>query len=551
MPIPHSDSINALRLAENHFLEVLLSRFDLRREVNRAHLKVSFDDETPACWNRAGREDLKKYLFENTEKIAGYQEQLDNLLLDERLDRFEFNDPDFVFRWASAGALPIVRLGNEEYYCLFYREIRPIGWNIANGACDTSSELLDPLQTLERELCEELIILDPKKRDWYVLERGDPDSLDRPEFRAVRLILEDLKRKRIWDRGAGVHQLETALKWFNGPDIATINGPDKVHHTVAGCYLNINAEDFGIELDRVVKINVSEDALIFDGEILNGKLLNRLVGLFRTSRLNREFGADAGCKTDRLIPDKYFYEGVLHDGAVFEYLMGGDFLECGESVSDGDFIAHIGETGIRSPEDIRAWKAEPAKFKLCPVTRRLLQRFARSIPKEQTTAEPLEKTAAEPCEVFVSFGQGDEDLARRVADFIEHRCHKSVFYYPRDQSDYDFSRTIDNALESAQCIVAVGSSLEHLTRRWPEYEYRTFHIDVRSDKKPNGKLLALVMGIDPRDLPLPLRRFQVRSCANELGLPKALEELLPYLTGLRPWKTQPEGVEDFDPRTKD
>lgn len=540
MPIPESASIRSLRLAENHFLEVLLSSFDLRREGRRAHLRVSFDADTPACWNRAGREDLKAHLFKNMERISGLQKQLDDLLVNERLDRFEFSDPDFVFRWASAGALPIVRLGNEEYYCLFYREIRPIGWNIANGACDVSNELLDPLQTLERELCEELIILDPKERDWYVLERSDPDSLDRPEFTAVRLILEDLKKRGIWDKGAGVHQLETALKWFNGPDIATIQAHDKKHHTVAGCYLNINAEDFGIELDRVVKINVSEDALIFDGEILNGKLLNRLVGLFRTDRLNMEFGSENECKTNRFIPDKYFYEGVLYDGAAFEYLMGDDFLECGESLPDGDFITYIEETGNRSLEEIRAWKNEPEKFRLCPVTHRLMQRFARSIPKQQSAAEAFE--------VFVSFGHGDEKLAEQVAQFIEKRCGKSVFYYPRAQTDYDFSRTIDSALESAQCIVAVGSRIENLVRRWPEYEYRTFHIDVRSDKKPNGKLLALVMGIDPRDLPLPLRRFQVKSCSNEMGLENALEELLPYLTGSLSWKTQPDDAKDFDPR---
>jgi hypothetical protein len=106
-----------------------------------------------------------------------------------------------------------------------------------------------------------------------------------------------------------------------------------------------------------------------------------------------------------------------------------------------------------------------------------------------------------------------------------------VFYYPRTQTDHDFSRAIDSALESAQCIVAVGSRLEHLTGRWPEYEYRTFNVDVHSGKKPNGKMLSLVLGIDPVDLPLPLRRFVVTSCPNESDLPKALEQLLPYVTG--------------------
>lgn len=521
MSIPESASIRPLRLAENHFIEVLLSRFDLRREGNRAHLRVTFDAETPACWNRSGREELRRELFRSSKQIDAYQKALDDVLVNESSDEFVFDDPDFAFRWASAGALPIIRLGSVEYYCLFYREIHPIGWNIANGACDSSAELLDPLRTLERELCEELIILDPKSRDWYVLERGDPDSMDRPEFSAVRLILEDLKQKGMWDKGAGVSQLETALKWFNGPDIATIYAQDQKRHVVAGSYLNINAEDFGIELDRVVKINVSEDALVFDGEILNGRLLNRLVGLFRTDKLNSRPSLKGELKVEPFIPDKYFYEGVLYDGAAFEYLMGDNFAGLGDSGREGDFITHIKEAGSRSAEEIRTWKSEPDKFKLCPVTRSLLQRFVRSIPKQ--------KPATGAFEVFISFGTGDEDLAGQVAQFIKERSGKSVYYYPHVQADYDFSRAIDSALESAQCIVAVGSRLERLTRRWTEYEYRTFHNDVRSDKKPNGKLLALVMGIDPAELPLPLRRFQVRSCRDERGLQQALEGLLPYL----------------------
>ena len=48
MPIPASASVRPLRLAENHFLEVLLSKFALYREGKCAHLEVSFDSETPA-----------------------------------------------------------------------------------------------------------------------------------------------------------------------------------------------------------------------------------------------------------------------------------------------------------------------------------------------------------------------------------------------------------------------------------------------------------------------------------------------------------------------
>ena len=505
MPILDSASIRPLRLAENHFLEVLLSKFNLRREGSGAHLEVSFDSETPACWNRAGRDEIYAHLSKQGQKITNYQTLLENVLVHGSAEGFPFDDPDFVFRWASAGALPIVRLGDEEYYCLFYREIRPIGWNIANGACDSSTELLDPLCTLERELCEELIILDPKTSSWYGFDRGDASFLHRPEHRTVQLIVETLKKKGLWQRNAGVGLLETGLQWFNGPDSATIYAQDILlkteKHDVAGCFLNINAEDFGIELDRVVKINVGKDALVFDGEVSNGRLLNRVVGLFRTDRFDLE--------KNEYIPDKCFYGGDSVGGPAFQHRMGNDFLK------------DIKLSGLRSRAEIEAYEAEKFKFDLCPVTRQLLQRFMSTLPKQPAA------TAA--CEVFISFGHGDEKLADKVARFIEKRCGKNVFYYPDKQKDYDFSRAIDEALESAECIVVVGSRLENLMTRWPEYEYRTFNIDVNSGKKPKGKLLSLVVGIDPISLPLPLRRFAVTSCASEIELPNALEQLVRYI----------------------
>ena len=497
------------------FSEVLLSKFNLHREGKGAHLEVSFDSETSACWNLAGRDELRRHLFKSAEKIDSYQRALDDVLVNESCDEFVFDDPDFVFRWASAGALPIVRLGSEEYYCLFYREIEPIGWNIANGACDSSEELMNPLRALEREVCEEFIILDPKKSEWSVLERGDPGSIDRPEFNAVRLIVQDLKDKGLWNKRADVNRVETPLKWFNGPDVATIDAKDVFNrwerHSVAGCYLNINAEDFGIELDRVIKINVSEDALIFDGEIKNGKLLNRVVGLFRTDKLNPT--ADQ----KEFIPDKCFYGGKELDGQSFKRRM------------RDSFRTDLRLAAIRPDWRIEEWEKCADKFDLCPVTRRLVQRFSRSIPQHSPVTAPFD--------VFISFGHEDKALAHQVADFIAKRCGKRVFYYPKSQTECDFEPAIDRALESSQCIVAVGSKIEHLTAEWPSYEYQTFHGDMRNGRKPNGKLLSFVLGIDPIELPLPLRKYVVTTCSSESEIPTALEDLLQYLNGDSPRRT--------------
>lgn len=65
---------------------------------------------------------------------------------------FLHNDENFPFRYASGGTLPILRMEGQGYYCFFYRDIFPIGWNIANGGCCTREELLNPQMTIEREL---------------------------------------------------------------------------------------------------------------------------------------------------------------------------------------------------------------------------------------------------------------------------------------------------------------------------------------------------------------------------------------------------------------
>jgi hypothetical protein len=499
MKFPSSAPVRPLHLAENHFLEVLLSNYSLHRDGKGAHLEVSFDFQTPACWNRAGRKAIRRILLADPTKIESYQRALDDVLVHGCRGEFTFADPDFVFRWASAGALPVVRLGNEEYYCLFYREIHEIGWNIANGACDSSEELQDPLRTLERELCEELVILDPVRGDWHVLDRGDPNSADRPEYGAVRLAIDQMRRNGTWEHGATVGQLGTALKWFKGPDSVTINAYG-TSHEIGGCYLNINAEDFGIELDRVVKINVGEEAVIFDGELAGGKLLNRIVGLFRSDKMNTMLGAD------RFIPDVCFISGLRKDKAGFEHHM------------SAHFVNDIKKT--RTPDEVQSYIDEPLKFKLCPVTSRILRRFASTV----SDGRPL----SHEVDVFISFGHGDEKLANQVAHFITDRCKRSVFYYPRNQTDYDFARSVDRALEAAEYIVVVGSRIDRITGSWPEYEYRTFHVDMRSGKKPNGKLLSVVVGLDPVELPLPLRRYTVISCQNEAELPITLKQLMPY-----------------------
>ena len=129
------------------------------------HLHVEFDDKTPAIWDQNG----KRYLREILPRVKRDEVQAnpDEFFAGNGGSSYEFGQPkvdppEFLFRYASGGTLVLVEFEGDQrpnlYYCLFYRDIHPIGWNIANGGTDTRAELLNPHDTIHRELREELII---------------------------------------------------------------------------------------------------------------------------------------------------------------------------------------------------------------------------------------------------------------------------------------------------------------------------------------------------------------------------------------------------------
>ncbi len=66
-------------------------------------------------------------------------------------------------RWSSGGALPFVRLvenrqnqGGVTHVALFFRDLDPVGWNVANGASEHEDELSDFDRLTTREFSEEL-----------------------------------------------------------------------------------------------------------------------------------------------------------------------------------------------------------------------------------------------------------------------------------------------------------------------------------------------------------------------------------------------------------
>jgi hypothetical protein len=352
----------AMRDGERDLIQLLLKDFSLSRSGKGASLGVSFGINTKKITNRDRKDVIKATIPRFRQAACRLQERLDGFLIENRGPGLEIEERDFKFRYASGGVLPILRRGGRDYYCLFYREVDPIGWNIANGSTNTLVELLNPLEAANRELCEELLIVNPENKIRYVFADDSGKLPACPEFAVARQIWNEFFPELDFP---GFEEVEKRLKWDDGPDELRISTEFGGSRTISPCYLNINALDFGIEVDRIVHVDLDEGDRLCDGEIIDGSLLNRVVGLFEVEEMNQKMRSGETSFRPQLV----FHSGVDRSSDPLESVI-------------KEFIKHVRSTGIRTKAKLDYFKRTPVKkrYDLCPVTRRIIQRYAGSVP---------------------------------------------------------------------------------------------------------------------------------------------------------------------------
>ena len=138
-------------------------------------------------------------------------------------------------------------------------------------------------------------------------------------------------------------------------------------------------------------------------------------------------------------------------------------------------------------------------------------------------------------DIFISFKNllpdgtptRDSAIAREVYDFLEKKGF-SVFLSNVSLERLgisEYKKAIDDALDVASVIVAVGTSREHLEWRWVRYEWDSFFSDILSGFKPSGRVFAFIEGMRILDLPRSLR--QAQTFVNEPG---ALDALFNFIS---------------------
>ena len=110
------------------------------------------------------------------------------------------------------------------------------------------------------------------------------------------------------------------------------------------------------------------------------------------------------------------------------------------------------------------------------------------------------------CQVFISCTCTEQALAKQLHDFLQNR---GMSAFLSGWSEKHYPDVIDQALTSATCLVVLGTAPEAFDSGWVGYEWRSFLNEIRSGRKSNGQLFALVGGVAVEQLPFALRRSQL------------------------------------------
>lgn len=507
--------ISSLRHAEQNFLEVLVPDFTIRRkpESGGFSLKLAFSPESLSIWHRRGKDEVHKKLIPDFPgQCREHGAKLESFFFENQLDQYTFNDQTFPFRYCSGGALPIITIAGKQYYRLHWRDIHPVGWNITNGGSDSLSEMLDPSRIIQRELFEELVVFDLESDPPRRLVLGEQgiggDAFPSEAWR--------LWHARLMPRINNIAALTNELLpcgWLRGPDDLTVTyrgtGPsDHLPHRAAGFVLNINAEDFGIEVDRAVRIELPETAVICDGEMISGCLLNSPIGLFEVQSMHEAIRK--GSLDFR--PSILFFNAERHNPADIEEVVEA-FLE--EKKRNGLLpdveIKQLGEAD-----------AKGLKYNLCPVSRTVIRRCM-----ELATRDSAPITGE--IDVFLSFASEDQARAQQIHDWLVAHGKRQVFFSPESIREADFTSAIFTALEQARNLVVVGTRLDHLRKNWVSYECRSFFNRMMREENGNRRIFTVLPGLPATAKPpAPLADYKIIACSRE-SLDERLEELLASL----------------------
>lgn len=238
----------------DEFVQVLVDRFILSRDENGKMLQFEIHNNSLAIRDAKARYLLNQFVEKSIkeEKVRKLLSKLQEFEKDNHLLSYEFDATAYPFRYANGGVLPIIKVRKKDYFCLFYRAVFPVGWNIANGAANNIDDIRNPVKIIHREFSEEFIIADHDNKILYIFNDNDNDVMSGTQETAYKLWNEKLS---IYDL-SNYERRSIPLYWIMGNDKLQFKyGKDEFSYD--GFFVNITPEDNAIEIDKIALINLT------------------------------------------------------------------------------------------------------------------------------------------------------------------------------------------------------------------------------------------------------------------------------------------------------
>lgn len=295
--------------------------------------------------------------------------------------------------------------------------------------------------------------------------------------------------------------------------------------------MNINATDFGIEIDRVANVSVSDKAIIFDGEISDNIPVGAPIGLFpvedldaivkRANAESDESGEPASTRTTAF-PTKFFYDAKRYDNSQ------GHLQDLVRDV----YIRRLLRTQVLSDGDVSAWQRAETDGKaycLCPVTHAIISRFIKH--KEEQACRAKERKG--PFDFFLCYASPDEDCARTAYEHLtneENRFH--VFFDKRTPMLTTFADEIRKAIHESRGMIVIATQPAHLRREGVMFEWVTFLNAIAEGRKPpTSPFINFVSDVSYDDLPSEMSMHSAVKF-NRADMGSGLSELSRFITNV-------------------
>jgi hypothetical protein len=255
-----------------------------------ALLELDLDGQPWGLYSNLGKSFTRERYLPKADVDLRAQVQAHTTKLHELLVQQQAFEPtpcrfgDLPLRWASAGFLPIVKWRGRYWAAFFFRDIDPIGLNVANGGSERKEEYRNVRHLMSRESREELQVLAPPAAGeaafaarWLQLCKRGVAVGTAEQREAADAARRDLLETHQQLRRDEDH-LEISLPDPSRPLGVRIIGGNahvSIRYTEKGTvetepiedvFLAVNCMEFGIECIQLGVLELPDDHLLLDGE---------------------------------------------------------------------------------------------------------------------------------------------------------------------------------------------------------------------------------------------------------------------------------------------